>query len=306
MTDNHIDLDFTYIQVFDPKEYTVDDTLPVVFWHAAEFLIREELEFFDRRYNGYYITGDSNYHLHRTNNLELIYFPIHDYAATRIWDNIPLNIDKKTHTHLCLNGKDIGHRRYIASLLNDTGILTYLEIKDMDYFFKGELGFTKEQLKQANTLCNPVRPFDSTNLIRNLPDDIFHKTCYSVIGETAYQTEYKTAVKGFLTEKTYSALANNHPFVLAAPVGRLRQLHDEGYITFSEWWDESYDDVASDGKRLTMIGDVISKLQGYSLDDWKIILDEMKDVLRHNRELLYSIDIDERITKRLTNKVWCY
>ena len=293
---------FTYIHVYDIKDYDLNGVSKPVFWNAGEFLHEETLAHFDK-YSAYWVTGDCNYQQHNTNNLELIYFPIHDYAATQIWSRQSLDIDCKEHTHLCLNAKDVGHRRFIASLLDKRGITTYLQINNVQEFFHPSLGFTVDQYHQALTFDTPCRPFDTTNHIRHLPRDIFQKTCYSVIGETTFQTWRNQIVKGFLTEKTYSAIANCHPFILAAPYGRLEQLHDEGYHTFSAWWSEDYDAEKNDGRRLGMIGEVITEIQKYSLDDWKIILSEMRDVLENNQDKLYSIDIDDRITKKLTNKM---
>ena len=47
----------------------------------------------------------------------------------------------------------------------------------------------------------------------------------------------------FLTEKTYRAIVNRHPFVLAGPVKSLEYLHSLGFKTFHEFIDESYDSI---------------------------------------------------------------
>ena len=53
---------------------------------------------------------------------------------------------------------------------------------------------------------------------------------------------YRTEV----SEKIYKPLAYQHPFVVYGSEGTLRYLKRNGFETFSNLWDESYDDVEND------------------------------------------------------------
>lgn len=86
----------------------------------------------------------------------------------------------------------------------------------------------------------PGYPYDHT---------LFSDTRVSIIPETYY---FATHAK-FVTEKTYKAIHNHHPFVLMAAPGMLTQLQHRGYCTFHSVCDESYDVCSNDRKRLGLI-----------------------------------------------------
>jgi hypothetical protein len=69
-----------------------------------------------------------------------------------------------------------------------------------------------------------------------------------------------------------------------APPGTLKYLHDNGYKTFSDFWDESYDDCTNHEERLYKIFDVIKYIESKSIDELKDIYKDMKSILSYNRK----------------------
>jgi len=85
---------------------------------------------------------------------------------------------------------------------------------------------------------------------RWLNPDWFNNTCFSVVAESF--REPASAVV-FLTEKTYKPIACRHPFMVYAATGVLNLLRTQGFETFNNLFDESYDTVGFD-KKLDIIG----------------------------------------------------
>ena len=51
------------------------------------------------------------------------------------------------------------------------------------------------------------------------------------------------------------------PFIVLGPQGYLRQLRSHGFKTFSEFWDESYDDIDDPEIRYNKVLEIILKIK---------------------------------------------
>jgi len=84
------------------------------------------------------------------------------------------------------------------------------------------------------------------------------------------------------SEKTHQPMFYKKPFILMAPPGTLKYLHEQGYQTFSDYWDESYDLCEDHEERLYKIFEVIKYIESKSIDELKDIYKDMKPILLHN------------------------
>jgi hypothetical protein len=84
------------------------------------------------------------------------------------------------------------------------------------------------------------------------------------------------------SEKVHQPMFYKKPFILMAPPGTLKYLHEQGYQTFSEYWDESYDLCEDHEERLYKIFDVIKYIESKSINELKNIYEDMKPILLHN------------------------
>jgi hypothetical protein len=73
---------------------------------------------------------------------------------------------------------------------------------------------------------------------------------------------------------------------LVAPPHTLRYLKEEGYKTFNEFWDESYDEYENHGERLMKIFDLIDYIDSKSIDELHELYEQMKPILKHNYDLI--------------------
>jgi hypothetical protein len=82
---------------------------------------------------------------------------------------------------------------------------------------------------------------------------LFQQTHVSLVSETAWdRTDDPTAIR--VTEKTYKAIDNYHPFVVAGPPGTLARLKSMGYRTFEQYLPfPDYDNQLNAEQRLEMI-----------------------------------------------------
>lgn len=282
--------DFIYHNVFNSEGFrTLLDRpdLPLLLWHAGEAFV-EDTTSLQRDF--VYVTG---------NALLKNYFNIHDIAASKIWENkLEWNINK-SKKFLFLNGRDVGHRRYLLAHLYNNNMLedclySYRELKGIDHWFDPVLGFNAEDIAYARSTDHilPHAPFDNTNLIRNLSQDIYQDTYCSIVGETTFQ-HYRTQVPPLmLTEKTYSACANLHMFIIAGAAGSLALLKKQGFETFDDIWDESYDTITNTAQRLRAICETISYVNTL---DMPSVYEKCKDRMLHNQNLIYTIDVKSRV-----------
>lgn len=102
---------------------------------------------------------------------------------------------------------------------------------------------------------------------------------------------------GILTEKTTAPMAAFRPFLLIGSPGLLKQLHELGFKTFSDFWEESYDQVEDPGERLEQVFAIVEKLA--ALKSWQIreMLFAMKPVLNHNFKHLTETFLDSQIRR---------
>jgi hypothetical protein len=116
-----------------------------------------------------------------------------------------------------------------------------------------------------------------------------------VVTETCYWEK-----KCHLTEKIFKPIVSRMPFILVGPAHNLEYLRSYGFKTFSNWFDESYDQIEDPIARMSMIGTVLSDVCTLSLHELECMLIEMKEVLDYNYNLFYSQNFIDRCWGELT------
>jgi hypothetical protein len=92
---------------------------------------------------------------------------------------------------------------------------------------------------------------------------------------------YITGNSFFPTEKTLRPIIAKTPFIVLGPKGFLQNLKKLGFLTFSDWWDEEYDNF-SGIERIRMIQNTVNSIMQW--DDYKLaqVLKEMQPTLNNN------------------------
>jgi len=191
------------------------------------------------------------------------------------------------YTFFCPNYKDKIHRRALAAHLyanyKDISVITY-HFKDQDYSNKWaalELDEFQNKLLEHKI---PLFPNNVELQTHDMPN-MYKKSFCTVVTETFFDDRFAN-----FSEKTLDPIMYARPFVLAAPPLTLKLLKDLGFKTFDKWWDESYDREYDHRKRLKKLKNVIDIIANMSYNTKKVILDDMQEVLQHNREQIKKLE----------------
>ena len=210
---------------------------------------------------------------------------------------------KRTRKFLCKNGVARTQRMYLAGALQDKKLL--------DKFYFSWLNHTKwdyndimaHAFSQYNYGKINEKYLSSFNeFIKNEPyildissEEATDRTNQIYINTTMYKNSYASLVTEtivddfdreilFISEKTYQPIYNLHPFINVGGHGILKFLKSEGYATFPELFDESYDDIKDCSSRIKKI---ITEVEKFCNTDSKVLDDIyssniFKDKLVHN------------------------
>jgi hypothetical protein len=107
--------------------------------------------------------------------------------------------------------------------------------------------------------------------------DAHLKSFLNIVTETLYDNDSL-----FISEKTYKPIYLCQPFIVFGNPFTLNKLHELGYKTFSNWWDESYDTETDFKKRFNKIVKIMETISELNLDELKELKNEMQDVIVHN------------------------
>ena len=91
-----------------------------------------------------------------------------------------------------------------------------------------------------------------------------------------------------------------HPFIIVGSPGTLKELKSYGFKTFSDFWDESYDEIENPNDRMIAIFKLCKSLINTNHNEWKVMFDKLIPILKHNRNLLTKYDED--FVKNQVNK----
>lgn len=95
---------------------------------------------------------------------------------------------------------------------------------------------------------------------------------------------YTLGTTFFPTEKTVRPIVGNKPFVIYGPVGHLQNLKNIGFKTYSEFWDESYDNYQGP-QRWQKIQQVVENILALSQNT----IDQCQEVAKYNNQILQSL-----------------
>jgi hypothetical protein len=173
-----------------------------------------------------------------------------------------------------------------------------------DHHFKNQKIFYDEEYKQkakdgyVKLLKNykSVVDYDNIAVLEGYgweTKEIYNKSYFSIITETEFQDDV-----WFLSEKTIKPIMHYHPFIVVGSPYTLKELKSYGFKTFSDFWDESYDEMESSNDRIIAIFKLCKELILKSKEEWDLLYKNLIPILEHNRNTLLKYD-----EHYVTNKV---
>jgi hypothetical protein len=213
-------------------------------------------------------------------------------------------LDKK-YAYMCLNAKDVTHRRYVlGTLINagllDKGIVSYQCSEGTSNYSTGLAHVSnkeeREKINKRLTLCDPYIPIilDGNTVAGGLDFKVFANTYLNIVGETHFVI-MPGINTSFVTEKTFTAIANNQMFIIVGHPGSLDLLKSLGYKTFDSIIDESYDTELDNTKRLFKVTEEMIRFVSRPINEIKEDYVRVLDIIEHNRKLLFSTSLEQRL-----------
>lgn len=119
-----------------------------------------------------------------------------------------------------------------------------------------------------------------------------------IVAETLFETK-----RTHLTEKVFKPIVMHQPFILFAGPNSLQYLKRYGFKTFSEFWDESYDNILDDNLRFEKILELIDSLSKLSDSEFNHLLERIQPILDHNQKHFYSNNFEESMLNELHTNI---
>ena len=142
---------------------------------------------------------------------------------------------------------------------------------------------------------------------RVYPQEHFEQTYFSVITESYFWTKPKSESYKWitaLTEKVFKGFLLN-PFILIGGYKSLKHIKKLGFETFSELFDERYDDEFDANKRYDLVFseiDRVCKMDVKKLDD--IYHNVLVEKVKYNQNLYMDYDRRKHFRKFLEQFKW--
>lgn len=115
----------------------------------------------------------------------------------------------------------------------------------------------------------------------------YDSTYFSLVAET----HQLSTTDIFLTEKTFKPIMYGHPFLLYAQPYSLDLLKRNGFKTYPQLFDESYD---NDTDLISRIDSILYNIDNFNIKDWESV----QDTVQYNLDLFY----DETLVMSQLNK----
>ena len=152
---------------------------------------------------------------------------------------------------------------------------------------------------QLDTYEIPKEKLSSFYIADTYRKDLYQNSNIHIVTETTFRNNVI-----FISEKVIRPIVMYQPFIVFGPKGYLKQLRSHGFQTFSEFWDESYDDIDDPKLRYEKVLEVIIKIKNMDILDVNDLYSKTKKVLVHNHNLLYKIPTDslEKYFKKIEDE----
>lgn len=132
-----------------------------------------------------------------------------------------------------------------------------------------------------------------------IPHDIYYKTIYSWVS-TSIPDRFTQV---FINSSTFNPILYYHPLLWNGNPYTIKSFVDLGFKSYDFIFDESHDNIEYDLERLFISIQDVENKSHLSVNDWIDILNENKEVMIHNRELLFECQSVTRIIKKLHNYI---
>lgn len=182
-----------------------------------------------------------------------------------------------------------GTRTYRLKLISDLSLLN----NDVHFFLQPTI---KDQIQDQHIKdCWEDAPVEySSNASAIITWEDQQNFQIQIVAETLFEEQ-----KIFLTEKVFKPIVMEQPFILFAPPLSLQYMRDYGFETFSDIWDESYDQIVDHNERYHAIIKLINNINSLNKEDFDNLLTKADAIVHHNKKHFYSEKFEEILLNEL-------
>jgi hypothetical protein len=206
-----------------------------------------------------------------------------------------INYNRKLNKTFCTL---YARRAYDRSRIFDHMVRNYYD--DGNYIYRdfhvdySDLPYYKSEnhinQKYNNVYTNVDAQYSAENTAKYILDDIGIRAseCFlNIVSETNYYENNSC----WFTEKTVTSMLSGFPFITSSSVGYYDILKDLGFRTFSNFWDESFNNIKNHEQRTDALLNNIDEIaKRFNTRESKIsALEKMKPILEHNRQRWHDI-----------------
>lgn len=249
-----------------------------------------------------FLTGDNGPYTHdfevKTNWFEEMYRWQYENSNR---DQFSQKFNAENHRpkhYLCMNRVPRGHRLSLVAYLANNELLKYGYVSfpanedDLKWIWRPrDFEHLLEKIRNLVPLVIDEEDFTQNFAVGFEKAWPYEKSYFSIVTETNF---YDSGVV-FFSEKIWKPILNYHPFILVGSPRSLETLQTFGYETFSDFWDEGYDQILDSKQRLEHIMININLLCGKSISEMHQMYIDMQPILEHNRK---------NFLERESNKEW--
>jgi len=237
------------------------------------------------------------------------FYPNFKISNHNIWSDYVMSLDFE-YTPFSLNSQHIikhfysPTRRYMperhlltAHLLKKSAYLSFLSLGEIPTIenLKKYLWFDLEEctsnythifenlkiiekifpitLDEDKSLLN-ISPCSFKNL---LPLEYMQNSFCHVVAQTRFVSPFSIS-----DERVRQTMLACRPFIILGPPHSLEFIRDQGYKTFNNFFDETYDNLEDHKERLFAIFDLLNSIETFTIDKCRKLLEKMQVVLEHN------------------------
>ena len=257
----------------------LDKQFNVMFYVPTEPFTKLDLRTISKHFtickNLFYING--NHLIHKINNMGISvgyidYFSAWCYSGNFLHKS-QVSWKKPQKDFLCLNLSIRPSKQFLLDELKNNNLYDHGYISDQNNTIDG---VNRDRSMQGEFLKHPnfysIKPFTES-------------VYFEIINEDAFGVNVDNNYI-FLSEKTFRSIYNKLPFMLYGKQHQLKSLRNIGYKTFSDIFDESYDDIEDAYERGKVIVQECKRFCSLPTQEKENAIKSIQSTVEHNFQIL--------------------
>lgn len=286
----------------------------IMFWHADHFphlhdYLLDRLNEFSASVPNpvLFVVGTLFTTFPTPKNLKFTLAPImyFEFESKLAWPSFsPFSDKMKTKKFLSMGTKDYPTRKFILSNIIRNGLLEqgYVSYKRLNSGALIPRLYPDGQLADIEAEANlidhflPLPELDNSMEYVDMPREFLYNSYLNMVTDTYYDNNDGCT---FLSEKVFNAIGHHQMFIMLSPPHTLAFLKDNGYQTFSDYIDESYDSIENNYYRLKAVTDSLIDFINQPIERIHKIYLECKPILESNMQRFVNHKFSEKLISEI-------